>query len=79
MAGIAEPQECNPFEGFEEACRSSCAFCGLDVHFGYRHSNPEAIHELPTCEQYDHCDDAVQFMMFFKLKLKSDAGCLERN
>ncbi len=76
------PQKAQPvFEGFHETCRGPCVFCGLDVHFGYRHTMdyPEAIHELPACAQYDHCDDAVQFVMFTKLKLQSEAGFLERN
>jgi hypothetical protein len=64
---------------FEECHKDSCVFCNRDVHFGLRGGTPEVIHQKPPCLWFEHCETAQQFAMFTHLKMRADAGILERN
>jgi hypothetical protein len=70
-----------PKKSFCEHGVSACVFCGKDVRFGHQHDDDEMIlvHDTPECTWFAFCDGPEQFAMFTFLKMKSDAGQLERN
>lgn len=57
-----------------------CLFCKKTVHIGHDADGQQVVlHETPTCDVFQHCDDVRQFALFSALQVKADIDKLDRN
>lgn len=70
----------SPPPDFCEHEKHGCFFCSQQIHIGHNAKGEDVvIHDRPTCDVFEHCDDVRQYALLSTLEYRRGNGRRDRN